>query len=167
MAMTFQVAGEAKIQVKIGAGSFGDLGVSMDGVTIEIITKTEDINIDTFGQQVPFEVQLFLSEARIRAKLLFWDETIVETIRSLATIANGVMPQAGALLFAGGFSHQCKILAPGGGAGNGWTFPKSYLLDAQTLKVGTRRGELDLQWRAIPYTGTAGATTSAVLFTNP
>jgi hypothetical protein len=164
MAMTFQVAGEAKVQIKLSS-SFADLGISMDGVTISVEQMYEDIFIDTFGPKVPFQVQSFLGEARVKAKLLFWDETVMETIRNGNGITEGLVGQAGALVF-GTLDFAVKILAPAGGAGGVWDFPHCYLTGAQDLKVGTRRGELDLTWRAIPYTGVSGATTAAVLFTH-
>lgn len=163
MARQIHVSGEAAIKTGTGSSSaLEDLGVSVDGVEIAVRDHTEPIFTDTFGPQVPFDEQQFLETALIRATLVFYDEAVMAKIRTKTGSAEGTMGAAGALWGAGSFYYRLLVLSPT--ASRPYNFPKARLLDAFPAKVGTRKTTIDCTWFAVPYTGTAGATTSAVLY---
>lgn len=176
MAAQVHVYGEAQLQVQTSGTVFTLLGVSVDGVSIEFRDFTEPVFTDTFGPDVPFDEQQMLQDAIIRAQLVWYDATVYSNIRSRPAVVNsgtaGTLGFAGELWGAGAMYFPLLVYPKVGAASlNGYdndpyNFPKARLLDAQPMKVGTRRTLLDVTFRALPYTGTAGSTLGAVLWSN-
>lgn len=163
MAQAVHVNGEAQIKITAPGGSLEVLGVSEDGVDIEIEDMVEPVYTDTFGPKVPFDEQGFLQVAHIRARLIFYDEAVLLKLRSLpAGGTDGTMSQAGALLGANSKYHRVLVLSPN--AVLPWNFPTARIDGSRKVKVGTKRNAWDISWFAVPYTGTSGVTTAAVLY---
>src|SRR3989442_12024508 len=115
MALTINVNGEAKLQVKLGTNALTNLGVTVDGVEIELREYTEPVFTDTNGPDVPFDEQQFLEDALIRAQLVFYDDTVLGTLRSRASGTDGLVGAAGTLWGAGAGYFRLLILSPTGG----------------------------------------------------
>lgn len=166
MAKTIHVNGEALVQGGTGGGSppaLEDIGVSLDGVTITLRGQWDDVYTDTFGPKIPFDRQYFLEDAIIRAEMIFYDQTILNKwLGRFKGATPGTMGQAGALMGANAYFQPLVITSPSDSLL--WHFPSSYLVDQFEYKIGTRRTQVDLLFHALPYTGTSGVTTAAVLY---
>lgn len=163
MATQFHVNGEASIWIQIPAGSLTLLGVSTaDGVNIDVTEHTEEIFTDTFGPSVPFDEQQMLEDAVIRAKLVWYDESVLVTIRGRAGASEGAMPAAGTLW--GQSTHYFRTLIKSPIDALPWNFPSSRLRGALPFNRGVRRSEWGMEIYAIPYTGTQNSSAGAVLY---
>lgn len=165
MAEAVHVSGEARI--KIGSGSVGALeilGVSEDGVDINIEDHVDPVMTDTFGPRVPFDEQHFLETGTIQMRLIFYDEAILAKIRRplLNSAAEGTMVEAGTLYGAAGHYFRLLILSPQDSLP--WNFLSARMERAKRVKIGTKRNAWDLSFFAIPYTGFAGTSVGGLLY---
>jgi hypothetical protein len=157
MALAHHVFGEAAVTVGLGsAGALQVLGYSIDGVDIEINDEVEPVFDDRFGPRVPTDEQKFLESARIRAQIIFWDETVRQNvfIRSQNNVTEGVMPGAGLLWGAGGFYYRLLINVPLVSPTNEspWNFLNARMMGSQPIKVGTKVSAWNMTWFAKPFT---------------
>lgn len=157
MSLQIHVHGEASVYVDVGLGAgLTKLGVSVDGIDINLDMGEEDVIVDTFGPAVPFDVQYFLEQATVNMELVLYDLGILETILSRTGIHTfGVMSAAGTLFKQQ--SHMLRLLIKSTPTNQGvtgsepcWNFPFSYLRGNARQKVGTRRTIWTAEFRAIP-----------------
>jgi hypothetical protein len=139
------------------------LGVSVDGVDMDIRPKFDPVYVDTFGGPVgvPFDEQQMLSDAMIHAQLVWYDEPVLAAIRPTTAASEGVMPSAGVLMGVNSFYYRLLIKSPIEGLV--YNFP-SVRLDRLPTKLGTRRTIWNISWYAIPFTGSVGTSAGAVLY---
>lgn len=161
MAQQIHVNGEAQVQVAFGTNPLQKLGVSIDGIDMDITDHTEPIYTDTFGPAVPFDEQHFLEDGTITCQLIFYDDAVLGQIRGRIN-SDGVMGQAGSLWGAGGFYFRLNVASPADGLP--YNFPKVRPKDAMRQKVGTKRTVWNVTFYAIPYTGNPGPTTGSTLY---
>lgn len=164
MAAAVHVSGEALIKTGTGSASaLETLGVSVDGVDIDIEDHVDPIFTDTFGPKVPFEEQSFLQSARINIRLVFYDEAILLKLRpQLVSGTEGTMSQAGSLFGASGKYFRLLILSPLDTLP--WNFLYARCDRGKKVKIGTVKNVWDLNFFAIPYTGTVTSSSGAVLY---
>jgi hypothetical protein len=170
MAQTINVNGEAALWVAATTAStaISALGVTVDGVEIELRDYTEPVFTDTYGPDVPFDEQQFLEDALIRAQLVFYDDAQLALIRSrpasILGTAEGTVGNAGTLWGGNATKLYFRLLVKSPTASLPYNFPNARLRNSASQKVGTRRTLWNLEFLALPYTGTAGAVSGAVLY---
>lgn len=151
MAVSFHVNGPASVFID-GA----ELGISTDGVTVEFTPKMLDVltDIDGGSAGIPTDVQAMNGEAKVTLDLIYYDETVLETV--LAGISGatlGTTYAAGTLLFTQGKGFQVTVnCTPAGGVTGSercYTFPNAYLVRASG-KMGTKASVWAMEFRALP-----------------
>src|SRR3990167_597153 len=187
MARDVFVNGEAMISVKgysgSAIGSLTQLGLAQNGISIRLNFKHRDINVDSWGPEVPVDVQCFLADATVQMQLVHVDRTVLDVVlgHSMGIAATsgvvGQLPHAGQRMGQGSISSPptarfgnnyigLNISSPI--AGKPWRFFYTYLTGTPFEQpIGTERSIFTLNWRAIPYTndpwggGSAQTGTSA------
>jgi hypothetical protein len=146
---TYHVAGPALIQVGtspvVGSSPLQALGYSEDGVDIAVHAYDEPITTDKSGPAVPEELQDFGMDAVVRCSLPMWDPKVMAFIRSRRSPAQnqeGVSPNRGGLIFAGGAGIRVVITSPN--ADEPWRFFFCTLRGPRGGKYGTRATRYDL-----------------------
>ncbi len=164
--LMLHVHGEASIWSGTGAlGVLEELGVSVDGASISINTRYEDVMVDTYGPKTPFDVQYFLQDAIIKCDLVYYDLDVLDKWLVGAPGASptqGLMGSAGGLVVQEGLARQLVIKSTpsnigltgadfGGGADQEqcYNFPQCILLDGAEVKLGTEKKVWKLTWRAL------------------
>jgi hypothetical protein len=152
-----------------------ELGWTVDGVEIAETHYTEDVYTDRLGGHIPEDVQNFGAEARITLDLIKYDLAVLRSIitREYSGGPGGAMNPndpslAGDLMGActkmfslfvkrqyGGTTGDCKNPGATGGASSlspegNWLFPRCYVVDERSVKVGTKVTRHRLTIRALP-----------------
>jgi hypothetical protein len=152
--------------------SFTELGWTVDGVEIAETHYAEDVYTDRLGGHIPEDVQNFGSEARITIDLIKYDLAVLRKVLTREYDGTvGVTPNepslAGDLMTAcskmfslyikrqyGGTTGDCKnpgSLGQSSGTPEGnWAFPRCYVVDERSVKVGTKVTRHRLTIRALP-----------------
>lgn len=167
MAESLHVNGEAHIKVVLAGSTVSLLGVTIDGADAEVRDITVPVYVDTTGgpEGPPFDEQQMLSDATIRAQLVYYDDAVLAAVRGRPN-ADGLQGQAGA--FWGQGSGYFKLIVTALTAGElGFTFPTARVRDAARGKLGTRRTVWDVTFYGIGYANAAGSTVGRVLYTRP
>jgi hypothetical protein len=150
-----------------------ELGWTVDGVDLSFIAAHEDVFTDRLGGHIPEDVQNFGEEARITLNLIKYDLAVLRRIltREYNTGTLGITPNepslAGDLMVQcgkmfslyvkrqyGGTSGDCKN--PGdygmssGSPEGGWLFPRCFVVDERSVKVGTKVTRHNIVIRALP-----------------
>ena len=167
MSQSIHVGGES--QIKTGTGSaqaLEILGVSVDGVDIEIEDHVSPIYTDTNGGpegRIPFDEMGYGQTANIRAQLVFYDETILAKLRpTFVGGSEGLQDVAGTLFGAGSKYFRLLVLSPTDGVP--WNFLKARMTGSKRVKIGVRQSVWNLSFFALPYSGSSGSTASNVLY---
>lgn len=149
-------------------GSLTQLGLAHNGILIRLNFKHRDINVDSWGPEVPVDVQCFLADAQISMQIVDVDRAVLDRVleHSMGIAATGgivgQMPHAGQRMGQGAISAGptarfgnnyigLNISSPIGG--KPWRFYYTYLTGTPFEQpIGTERSIFTLNWRAIPYT---------------
>lgn len=175
MSQQHHVFGAAGLYVSVGQSpsTVGLLGMSVDGVNVEVVRYVDPIHDDRAGPNVSTDEQRFGSEARITADVVWYDSTLLSQIFALAdngtTSSEGTAGYAGVLFGLGGFYYNLVIQSPSGSSPTNeslWNFKYTRLLDAQSVKVGTVKNVWRLIWKAVNYLGTATSLNNSVLYSH-
>lgn len=118
MARTMKVNGPASILVSSQNGtSFADLGISDRGVRIRLSHNVQDVVTDASGP-TPADTQVFPETAILRFRLVSWEESVLEYLRTLViggkTYLPGQVVPPGVLLGANGATKAIRIHNPYG-----------------------------------------------------
>ena len=166
------MAGAANILTGTGnAGALEQLGYSVDGVTINLNLRTEDVQCDIYGPLVPFDIQRFLVDANVTCQLVYWDDVVLNKNRRTTTAGvPGVMEDAGILVGFGGNAFRLVIRSTPTGTGltnveGCWNFPNSVLVNTDSFNLGTRRSIHTIEWRCFPTLAQTGTSSGATLWT--
>lgn len=144
-----------------------ELGLSNSQISITLNPRHLDIQVSTFGPDVPPEIQAMLADATISMTLVNFDAAVLQACvrRSMACSADGVMPSAGVLMGAASMFTSLNISSPVGQVP--WTFPSAYLVaPAVDWPLGNERSIVSLNWRAIPFKLDPADAAGAILYTN-
>jgi hypothetical protein len=155
--MFWYVNGEASV---IAGGV--EMGVSVDGVTIEETIYLDGIQVDTRGPHVPGDYQYFLTMYTITCELVYFDWDVVQnwlTGLPANPPAFGTWKAAGTLMMSPNGANTQQLIIKSTPAGTGlsgqaqcWEFPYAFLIDAQETKLGTVRSTWKLKFQAnVPY----------------
>ena len=157
----FHVNGLATI--KIGTAI---LGYSVDGVTIDLDAKNENVMTDLWGSQIPEDVLNMGQEARVTCELVKYDEDVLihaqNRVNSSGTY--GQLPNASDATHTiiGGLYKQCgysdtltitrgvSCTDTSGTVEGGYRFNVAFLDGVDSFKVGTRVTKHTLTWRCLP-----------------
>ncbi len=143
-------------------------------VRVSLNLRHMDLLVDSWGNEIPVDVQWMLADATITMTLVHFDRTVFDTCQLLSMgnpSALGQVARAGNRL--GGNSARFSVgnnfisLNISSPVGNKpWRFYTAYLTgNAYEFPLGTERSELSLTWRAIPFStdpyggGTGAANT--------
>lgn len=152
--------------------AFSELGWTVEGVEIAETAYQEDVYSDRLGGHIPEDVQNFGAEARITLDLIKYDLKVLRDIitreyqGTVGTTPNepslaGDLMMACSKMFAcyikrqyGGTTGDCKNpgslgVSSGTPEGN-WAFPRCYVVDERSVKVGTKVTRHRLVIRALP-----------------
>ena len=143
-----------------------ELGLAVGQVSITINPRFLDINVSTFGPEVPPEIQSMLADATINMTLVNFDVTVLNACitRSMNASAAGIMSAAGALMGGNSLFTSLRIASPVGQLP--WTFPSAVLVGSPQWPLGNERSLVVCNWRAIPYLADPATAAGAVLYTN-
>lgn len=165
MARDIIISGETLLQVKGASNStistLTQLGLASTPVTIRFMTHYDDIHLDAFGGDAgaPNDVQFMLAEAQISCTLVQFDQVVLRTLQT-AGMGNapveGQMPRAGTRLgggvarFGANWSFiSLNLTSPV--LSLPWRFYNTYLTDALSWPLGTKRSLVNVTFRALPY----------------
>jgi hypothetical protein len=155
MSATIHVNGEASIWTGTGAASaLEELGVSVDGVEIDIETVKKPVIIDTYGEN-EYDFQYFGQRATVKVTLVVFDQTVLnKLLNTLVGTTAGTFSPAGSLIVAGGFSTRLLVKSTPAGAGVTGSepchnFPQVFL-DTNASKFSTETTKPVLVFRAMP-----------------
>ncbi len=150
-------------------GSLQDLGLTTESVTIIPRFSHYAVKADDFGPDVPAEILWNLAEVRISMTLVHYDDFVLDAVIAESMCGGvgdgpiGVVGWAGQMMPAGTPMGGNKPLYTSGNhyiglnisspiLGFPWRFPATYLASQPVvIPLGTRRSEVQLNWRAIPY----------------
>jgi len=179
MASFLRVNGYASVYVGAQDSVFSalaELGWTVDGVEIAETHYSEDVYTDRLGGHIPEDIQNFGAEARITLDLIKYDLAVLRKIiprvyEGTVGLTPNVPAEAGGLFVAcgsmftcgikrqyGGTTGDCKnpgslanatTFASGTPEGN-WIFPRCYVVDERSVKVGTKVTRHRLTLRALP-----------------
>lgn len=167
MGRRYFVNGETMVYVKgcssTAIGSLQELGLAQGPINISFDYRSKDVSPDAWGNEIPNDVQSFLSAATITMDLIHYDPNILEVCltESLAGApAAGQQNHAGALMgngqprFTGGQNGNhfigLNLASPIGQIP--WCFLFSYLQgNPVSIPLGTEKSITRCTWRAIPY----------------
>lgn len=175
MGRDFRINGESLVKVKGGAHYSGgpiavlsELGLTGGPVHVSLIPNHIDVKTDGYGSRVPAEVLWDLAEVRIKMDLVHYDPGVLDICVDEAMVGLGSTGNLTAGPFAG-------YMAPAGmpmGAGKAifnsgnhfislsvtspvlrwpWRFRACYLTEHIEYPLGTQYSQVQLTWRAIPY----------------
>ncbi len=173
MGQQHHVNGPAGIYNAIGqsVGSLALFGMSVDGVTIEIISYVDPIHDDRAGPNVSTDEQRFGQEARISADVVWYDEAMRAIMFALAAngtqASEGTQGLAGVLFGLGGFYYQSVIQPPSNTSPTSeapWNFTYTRLLDNESVKLGTVKNVWHMVWKAVNYLGTNQSLNNSLLY---
>ena len=177
MALKVHVNGPAMIRWGTGGSTpfsnpgLQTLGYTEDGVELEFLGHFEDIYADFpgGGPYMPVEVQLMGEEARVSANLIIYDTAILNTAltRSTSATTGRVNEQIGNLM-GECYLTGCLEIVRYTGLCNatteddyGYFFPRAYVVDTYSKKIGTRATRVRVVWRCLP----AASGSLSILFT--
>lgn len=183
MSGSYHIDGECQIKVGTGASAALEvLGVSVDGVDIELQDHTERIDIDTLGGPAgpPGDEQAFPQTGLVHAQLIWWDQAVLRRVRSrvggssaaiaAGTVADGAQPASGTLHRGGGLYFRLLLTSND----EPWNFLLARVLNNQAHRSGTRARPWDLNFYCVPfmntaigntyYDGNSASASSAILF---
>ena len=186
MPSQFYVSGPATVWAGIGAGyAYEFFGFTETGLTVEIVSLQEDIQVDYAGM-MPGDVAQLGQEANISGTFTRYDEAVSQKLASFfgpnGVPGAGLNYSVGTLMVTEGAAYPLLIQSPYyfksqyGSMVPGFAFPASYLSNPHRTILSVRRKAPELQWRAIPTFGTYVGTTFSpgsppfngyLLYTNP
>lgn len=165
MARSIVINGETLVLVKSSPNttisSATELGLADSPIVISINMKYDDVIVDAWGEQVPADVQTFLTDVNITMRLVHFDQAVLRECIGLSMGVQagneGQLPHAGQLLgngnarFVNGNNYvSLNLTSPI--LGLPWRFYNTYLVgNTPRWPLGTKRSLIDLTWRAIPY----------------
>jgi hypothetical protein len=152
------VSGEAPISVGTAtAGALEVLGLSVDGVEIQLLQVENPVMADIGGNQLPVDFQHMGEQAFVTVTLSRWNEDVLRKIRSRpftlgipavaqATPADGLARPRGQLIGAGGAAFKLVISAQ---YEDPWHFYTTKIVGSpQPFKVGTVVTNYQLRFHA-------------------
>lgn len=157
--MQYHVSGEAPISVGTGVeGALEVLGISRDGVSIQILQRERAIKSDVGGSEVAVDYQRMGMEAFLDITLVSWKETVLRKLRNRPFVypdgvvlnpAEGQGVPNGQLLGQSGGYFPVYI---GAFFEDTWLFPTCKLLgQPQSVTVGTVASEYKLRFHGIVH----------------
>lgn len=164
MARDFFINGETLVYVTGPTGSTiastQEFGLAADPVRVTPIFRHRDINLDSWGGEVPADVQWMLSEVMVSFTLIHMDRAILDECLRLSMggpSAIGQMSRAGTRMGnnivwpnAGNKYIQLFLSSPIGA--KPWRFFFSYLTNPpMEFPLGTEKSMVPVNWRVIPY----------------
>jgi hypothetical protein len=176
MASSLHVNGLATLYVgamdALVTGNLLELGWTVDGVSIAESAAFEDVFSDRLGGHIPEDVQNFGAEAKITLDLIKYDLDILRAICTREYNGTvGLTPNAPAtmgdlmvacekmfsLYVKRSYGPDCRNPASDGFSSSssgtpegGWLYPRCYVMDERSFKVGTRVTRHNLVIRALP-----------------
>ena len=169
MARSFFINGECMVRVKSAViqGEIGtsistlqDLGLAEGPITVSLDMRHMDVHVDTYGGQIPAEVQYKLSAANVAMRLVHFDRDILDAClrRSMGGVTTvGLVGRAGIRLGGGvaRFAENNNFISQNLSsqvASKPWRFGFSYLTATpMEFPIGVERSVVVLNWRVIPY----------------
>lgn len=174
------INGETLISVKGGLHMSGrsiaelsELGLAVNGVTIEPELKYKGVHVDDFGPDVPADVQWMLASVRVTARLVHFNPEILEVCldesmanggwRYAAGPLNSDVGRAGTLAPYGKLLGKRKRMYESGNnffsvnlesevLGDPWRFRMCHLYERPlVLPLGAKASVAEVQFRALPY----------------
>lgn len=144
-----------------GGGALEELGLSVDGITINLNHQYDDIFVDSYGPKVRFDRQIFLQDATFSFDLVYFDLAVLNKWRkdnpsgagAFGSATPGTMGAAGDLVIQNGYAARCLLRSSPinvGLDGNSpcFNFPLCMLEDAEETKYGTIKTVWSLTFRA-------------------
>lgn len=166
MAKSIHVSGEALLRTGTASlNALEDLGVSVDGVDIEIRDYVSPVHVDTYGgpSGPPFDEIGYGQTATISAQLVFYDKAVLAKIRPpFVGGTDGQQGTAGTLYGAG--SKYFRLLITSTVDTDPFNFVTVRCLDAKRAKVGVRQTIWSVTFFATPYSGASGSTSTNTLY---
>lgn len=171
-----KVKGGAHLGTTLNVGKLTELGLSSEGIEIDLSFHHRKLIPDDYGPIVPAELMTDLAEARIRMTLIHFDYNVLDIClgESLGgdrgIYAGGQLPPAGTIMGGGGpifssgnhfislnilseYKPQTLLL------GIPWRFPACYLSQPPVhFPLGTKCSAVGLTWTAFPYSPFGGTT---------
>lgn len=170
MAQSYHVAGPVLVSAGVGTGGppapLVPVGFAEDGIDISIRVLKEPVKAD-FAAGMPADYQFMGAMATIRGRLSAYDSAVLQTLRgkAMASIADGTLGAAGALMGTGGFTYRLALAS----ADEPWLFSCCDLDEATDAKLGTRYTVWNVAWRAwgyLPGSSVADAMAGNVLYSH-
>jgi hypothetical protein len=163
-------------QDRLALADMPELGWTVDGVEISEQMYTEDVYTDRLGGHIPEDVQNFGAEARITLDLIKYDLSVLRKIitreyNGTVGVTPNLPAEAGDLMNAcekffacyinrqyGDTNGDCRnpgslataINYSSGTPEGNWYFPRCYVVDERSVKVGTKVTRHRLTLRALP-----------------
>ncbi|VTS00606.1 hypothetical protein [Tuwongella immobilis] len=143
-------------------GQLAQLGISEDGVTIQLNNYDDPVMTDAGGMRVPVDLQEMGQDAIIRMRLVAYDLAILQRIRKRANAAaEGVGPSVGRLIASNNHGFRVAISSE---TDEPWRFFLCYPRSAQQVKVGTRRSMWDVEFYSWPLVNNLSTSFGARLY---
>lgn len=158
----FQVHGECHVRVGTGAaGALEDLGISVDGVRVQIEDHVDPIMTDGTGPRVPRDEQSFLQTANITIQLVYFVPATLTKLRALhPDLVEGVMPKSGVLY--GQDNKYFRLLL--NNELEPYNFLKARTTGIKETTLSVVKSVWNLSFFSIPYKATVGSTAGTVLY---
>jgi hypothetical protein len=152
------VNGPTVLSIGYPSGSLFALGLSEDGVDIELVEHSHPVMTDAAGPQVPAAFLDAGEEAIIRARLAVYDRAVLRTIRKRGNSnTEGVAGDRGVVLPLFRLCCDSQFDEP-------WRFLACKLEGAQRTRISTTNTVWALTFRAIQPVGAAFSATGTVLY---
>jgi hypothetical protein len=156
----------AGYDARSGAGGtptvLAKLGVSVDGVEVDVTPKFQAVKADTGGPDVPVTEQATGFDATLRMDVVLYDGAVlVTTLKQPGQTSEGLMEAMGYMMAPADY-HRLFIAAPNADGGP-YNFPTARLA-RRPIKLSTLRSIWRLEWYAFAYVGVALTSAGAVLY---
>lgn len=153
MASAYHVNGPAIFKVGTGVNAALEvLGVCEEGIDINITPIYAEVKSDAAGEGGVAEMQKMNDVAEIRGRLIAYDESVFQKIKSHG-LTDGLALPPGTLMGTGGYAF--KLVIPSDDLP--WRFPKCLLRGNQAIRLGTKYTVPQITffaWRYLPGTAT-------------
>lgn len=150
MAESIHVSGVSRCRTGTGsAGALEDLGVSLDGMEIDLVEFTSPVYTDERGgpEGPPVDEQNFGQIAVITGQLVKMDRAVLAKLRGRISTTDGTLGVAGILWGVGVKYFRLLITS----ADEPWNFPTARLLGSTVHRIGTKRTVVNVRFQAIAF----------------
>lgn len=150
MATAIHVNGPCTLSYGAGgtAGGLTEIGVTEDGIDVEIVPFVDPIMADSGGPHVPVEHQDFGKIAYIRGRLTIYDSAVLEALQAMNAADGLEEPVPGKLI--GANSKYFRLVLSSPIAANPYRFFYCTWNGPLAFKLGTRYTQPMVQFIAVP-----------------